>query len=82
MSGNTWNFTRHNNKDMRILLHSSSLLKVNINNTFPIFQKMLSKLETLQTMHKKWSFPLKIPSVNVTKPIGNCRFGHIYWRNP
>ena len=33
-------------------------------------------------LHKKWSFPLKISSVNVTKFAGNCGFGHIYWRNP
>ena len=32
--------------------------------------------------HKKWSFPLRIFSVNVTKSTGNCGFGHIYWRNP
>ena len=30
----------------------------------------------------KWSFPLKISSVNVIKSAGNCGFGHIYWRNP
>ena len=34
------------------------------------------------TLHKKWSFPLRISSVNVTKSAGNCGFGHIYWRNP
>ena len=34
------------------------------------------------TMHKKWSFPLRISSVNVTKSAGICGFGHIYWRNP
>ena len=28
------------------------------------------------------SFPLRISSVNVTKSEGNCRFSHIYWRNP
>ena len=33
-------------------------------------------------LHKKWSFPLKISSVNVTKYADSCRFGHIYWRNP
>ena len=32
-------------------------------------------------LHKKWSFPLRISSVNVTKSAGNCRFGHIYWKN-
>ena len=30
------------------------------------------------TLHKKWSFPLGISSVNVTNLIW---FGHIYWRN-
>ena len=33
------------------------------------------------SMHKKWSFPLMISSVNVTKSARNCGFGHIYWRN-
>ena len=33
-------------------------------------------------LHKKWSFPLRIFSVNVTKSAGICGFGHIYWRNP
>ena len=27
------------------------------------------------TLHKKWSFPLRISSVN-------GGFGHLYWRNP
>ena len=34
------------------------------------------------SQHKKWSFPLRISLVNVTKSVGNCWFGHIYWRNP
>ena len=33
-------------------------------------------------LHKKWSFPLRIFLVNVTKSAVNCKFGHIYWRNP
>ena len=33
-------------------------------------------------LHRKWSFPLRISSVNVTKSAGSCGFGHIYWRNP
>ena len=32
-------------------------------------------------LHKKWSFPLRIFSVNVTKSAVFCGFGHIYWRN-
>ena len=30
------------------------------------------------SLYKKWSFPLSISSVNVTKSAGNCGFGHIY----
>ena len=35
-----------------------------------------------KTMHKKWSFPLRIALINVTKSAENCEFGHIYWINP
>ena len=31
------------------------------------------------SLHKKWSSPLRISSVNVTKSKGNCEFGQIYW---
>ena len=31
---------------------------------------------------QKWSFPLRISSVNVTKSAVSCGFGHIYWANP
>ena len=31
---------------------------------------------------QKWSFPLRISSVNVTKSTVYCGFDHIYWRNP
>ena len=33
-------------------------------------------------MSTKWSFPLKISSLNVTESARNNGFGHIYWRNP
>ena len=32
-------------------------------------------------LHKKWSFPLRISSVNVTKSAVSCRLGHICWKN-
>ena len=32
-------------------------------------------------MHKKWNFPLRISSLNVTKSAVSSGFGHIYWRN-
>ena len=31
---------------------------------------------------QKWSFLLRISSVNVTKSTASCGFGHMYWRNP
>ena len=34
----------------------------------------------LLPLHKKWSFLLRISSVNMTKFAGNCGFGLIYWR--
>ena len=34
-----------------------------------------------QSLHKKWSFPLTISSVNVTKSAVSRGFGNIYWRN-
>ena len=33
------------------------------------------------TLHKKWSFPIRISTVNVTKSAVSCWFGYIYWRN-
>ena len=33
-------------------------------------------------LHKKWSFLLRISSVNVTKSTVSFGFGHIYRRNP
>ena len=34
------------------------------------------------TLHKKWSFPLRISSANMPNTTGNWGFGHIYRRNP
>ena len=45
-----------------------------------IFMKY-SKLVPLP-LHKKWSFPLRISSVNATKSVVSCGFCHSYWRNP
>ena len=35
-----------------------------------------------RTLHKKWSFPLRISSVKVTSFVVSWGFGHISWRNP
>ena len=40
----------------------------------------ISMLEQ-KSLHKNWSFQLRISSVNVTKSVGNYGFGFVYWRN-
>ena len=54
---------------------------------FGVADKLLKRFQmspvlVLLSLLKKWSFPLRISSVNVTKSWGNCGFGHIYLRNP
>ena len=49
-------------------------------NYFCLFN-YLPKYGIFITLHKKWSFPLIISSVNVPKSPGNNGFGHIYWKN-
>ena len=52
-------------------------------NTMQINYQWLSLLHSQWlSIHKKWSFPLRISSVNVTKSAVSCGFGHICWRNP
>ena len=36
----------------------------------------------MEALHKKWSFPFRISSVNLTKSPWNRGFCHIYWKNP
>ena len=43
---------------------------------------VIDKTMKMYTLHKKWSFLLRVSSVNVTKSADFCGFGHIYWRNP
>ena len=35
-------------------------------------------LFTPKSLHKKWSFPLRFSSVNLTKSVVSCGFSHIY----
>ena len=42
----------------------------------------LSSYYTVHSLHKKWSFPLRISPVNVTKSAGNSGFGRTCCRNP
>ena len=57
------------------------LLKAKIKN-FRNLHKLNFALIASKHCTNKWSFPLRISSVNVTKFAVSCGFGHIYWRNP
>ena len=60
-------------------------LQNNCGGCFCTLQWKLRSWDVARTLHKylilrkKWSFLLRISSVNVTKFF--CEFGHIYWRN-
>ena len=43
---------------------------------------LFQQTECLISLHEKWSFPIRISSVNVTKSTVSCGFGHVYWKNP
>ena len=61
-----------------VTLQPATLLKVTLL-VFFTFLKLCKWYQiTQRTLHKKWSFPLRISSVNVTK----FGFGHIYWKYP
>ena len=49
---------------------------------FVIVELKSKLLSTLHTLHKKWSFPLRISSANVTRSAVSCGFGRMYWKNP
>ena len=45
----------------------------------------VSENVSYKSVDKKWNFPLRLSSVNVTKSgcdLGyKCRYGHIYWKS-
>ena len=47
-----------------------------INNALVILKG--ANVQKMNTLHKKWSFPLRIFTVNVTKSAASYQFGHIY----
>ena len=55
---------------------SQSNIYIYHNNSFRL---PMSTLLWAKTLHKRWSFPLRISSVNVTSVSSGFR--HIYWRN-
>ena len=73
-----------------LLLWNWNNIQINANNYQAIRKKNDSRVRKekllLEALHYEvWtlgSFPLRISSVNVTKSAGNCKFGHIHWRNP
>ena len=58
----------------RSKVRNNSRIKLKISSRYHCFWR--------KTAQKKWSFPLRISSVNVTKSTVSFRFDHIYWKNP
>ena len=63
------------NLSTNLILKSSTYFLYNIVNNRDRMALPLHNL--VMALHKKWSFPLKISSVNVTKSTGRCGFGQI-----
>ena len=53
-----------------------------INNDIQLFSKSLQRLFRQYLLHKKWRFPLRTFSVNVSKSEVFSELGHINWKNP
>ena len=53
-----------------------------LGNVHPVMTTLNSLFNKASALHKKWSFPLTISSVNVAKSAEICGFGQIYWKNP
>ena len=69
------------NVDGKLQFLRSVFCKKSALKTFRKIHRKIPVLESL-SLHKKWSFPLRIFSVNVSKFTVSCRFGHFYWKNP
>ena len=52
---------------------------------YKLFKFMIEKIKCFwkawYTPHRKWSFALRVSSVNMTKSAGKCGFCYIYWKN-
>ena len=62
-------------------LHStdSDYCRLRVDNVYHLWKYLseLCRVRLWDTLHKKWSFPLRISSVNVTKSAGGfVQFGH------
>ena len=73
-------------QDLIFEVNSWKVLKILmvLRKIFHIFgsnQRSAFNLWFTDSLHKRWSFPLRVFSVNVTKSTVFCGFGHIYWRN-
>ena len=45
-----------------------------------VFFRIRTEYGEIRTLFKQ-CFSLKVSTMNMTKSVGNCGFGHIYWKN-
>ena len=85
---NTLTFLDFDNLRLLILFHIewtmiiTSFLPISSFDSSSGGSSWLHLLLSPMTLHKKWRFPLRISSVNVTKSGDSCGFGHIHWKSP
>ena len=59
----------------------SEALECILLNFFNVKLHATQSSSTYTPLHKKWSLPLRIFSITVTKSAVSCGFGHVYWIN-
>ena len=62
--------------------HDQQIFSKQFGSVLTAFWQQCLSSSRKDTLHKKWSFPLRISSVNASKSAVFCGFGHIYWKNP
>ena len=67
-------FSDWNGEVFTSICQTTDLIELNNSGVYSSFFRP----ELYLTLDKKWSFPLKISSVNVTKSAVSCGIGHIY----
>ena len=77
---NTWNVWRISMRVLGIVINwNGGCFPYSSRKLF--FQIFYLVFIIFPTTAQKWSFPLKISAVNLTKFEVSCGSGHIYWRN-
>ena len=73
-----WSIEYDFKNNLANVLLQDKTIEENYNSIYLVQVNVSTIAKTLLPVHKKWSFPLRISSVNVTKFAENFEFGHIW----